>query len=99
MLETGGKVDAHELVCAFFEPTGRLDGEEDCSSQVDQVCVGLIFDLDLSLHLDLLVILATGCIIVVVIVAFIAFAKNLGLELCICLFVLFPLGVKLEDVQ
>lgn len=84
----------------FLKASRRHDGEIDGTAQVDQVCVGLILDLQLLVLFVVLVFAAADirCILVVVI-AFIGFSKNLGSELLVGLLVGFPIRVKLENIE
>lgn len=57
-LQTGWKIDAQQFVGAFFEATRRHDGQVNCSAKVDEIRVGGVLDLHLSLLNFLLVISA-----------------------------------------
>lgn len=92
------QIDPKQLVHRFFGVDGRHDREVDCSSQVDQVGIGLVLDLH---GLLLFIVFFLGALIVFVIIVLVitALAKDLGFELLVGLLVLFPLRVILEDVQ
>lgn len=83
----------------FLEAAGRHDGQVDCTAEVDQISIRLILDLDLLLDLILLLVFAVRGIVTIIVFAVTSFAKNLSFELLICLFVLLPLRVKLEDIE
>jgi hypothetical protein len=86
-------------VACFLEVQTRHDRQINRSSQVYQVGVGLILDFHGAFLLGFFVVGTFFGATVIVIVCIAVLAQNLGFELPVRFFVLFPLGVKFENVQ
>ena len=100
-LLAGGQIDLHKLVAAFLKVDARHDGQVDGAAEVDEVGVGLIFDLHRARLGSLLLVraalrVAAGCILLLA-PAFLA--QNFRSQRLVGVFVLLPLGIKLENVQ
>lgn len=93
------KLDFHQLMASLLKIKTGHYGQVDCTSQVDEVSVGLIFDLNLLLLLGLVVVRGHFRARPIVILVAAVFAQNFCFQPLVCLLMGLPLRIVLENVE
>jgi hypothetical protein len=93
------QIDPHQFVTCFLELTRRHDREVDRSPKIDEICVGLILDLDRLLRFVLILAALVRAVLISFTFAVGTLAQDFSFELAIRFFVCFKFRIKFEDVE